>query len=81
MVSIVIAGFIIGFLIAYTEPVTELPYGMEEPMLFLVNTFNIIANTMPWMSTILTVFIIGLLVKVGLFILDKFLTLLAIIRG
>lgn len=79
--TILIAGVIIAFIMAFTEPVTELPYGLEEPAVFLINMFNVIGNTMPWMETILTVFIIGVLVKVGLWVFDKFLIVLQIIRG
>jgi len=81
MISLLTSGIIIGFLIAYTDPVTELPFGLEEPAVFLINTFNILANTMPWLATVLNVFIIGLLVKVGLWVVDKMLDVLQLIRG
>lgn len=67
--------------VVFTDPVTALPFGLDEPFLFLVSTMNQLANTAPWLATILNVFIIGLTVKVLLWLFDKGLWFISLVRG
>jgi len=59
---------IIGLL---ADPVTELPWGLQQPLEVFANMFNVIANTMPWMATVLNVILIGMFVKIALWVFDK----------
>jgi len=82
MIAFIAGMFILTILSAvFLEPVTALPWGIDPAFQTLVSTMNILANSAPWLATILNVFIIGLTVKVGLWIFDKTLWVIQLIRG
>lgn len=66
MISIGIGVLLIGLLVATLEPVTEVPFGLDEPVTYFITTIHDIITYMPWFGTIWNVFIIGLIVKVTL---------------
>lgn len=79
----ILAGLFVIQLIAvlFADPVTALPWGIDEPFRIMVNTFNAIANIAPWLATVLNVFIIGLTVKVMLWVFSMTLWFIQLIRG
>jgi len=63
------------------EPVTELPWGIDEPMVIFASTINNLIYYMPWLEVIWTLFLLALGIKVSLFILEWALFTLKLIRG
>lgn len=61
--------------------VTELPFGLDEPVDFFMSIINNLRNLMPWLDTLWNVFIIALIVKIAIWSMDKIMWLIGIIRG
>jgi len=69
-------GVIFMLIALLADPVTELPWGLQQPLEVFANMFNILANTMPWLATVLNVILIGMFVKIALWIFDKMLVII-----
>lgn len=65
----------------FLDPVTSLPLGVDEPMLFLTTRINDLLYYMPWLETIWNVFLIALGIKVALFIFEWILFFIRLARG
>lgn len=82
MIQFVAGLFILTVLSAILlDPVTALPWGLEPALQLLATTMHTLANDAPWLAVMLNVFIIGLLVKISLWVFDKVLWLIQLIRG
>jgi len=60
----------IAWTILIGGPVTELPFGMQEPLEFFANQLAMIRDFMPWMEVIFQVFLIGVQVKLFMLTAD-----------
>jgi len=72
---------ILAFWVVYFDPVTELPFGIHDEVQTIVNIINALSNAAPWLATVLNVIIICLSVAVALWIFDKVLWVIQLIRG
>jgi len=63
------------------DPITELPFGMQEPMQVFINNLVIAYNVFPPLETVMIVLSIALTVKVSMFVFKLVIQLLQIVRG
>jgi len=61
--------------------VTELPFGMEEPLSVFISQINIIISVFPPMAVVWNVILIGISVKLTLVTLQVTWAILKFIRG
>lgn len=81
MIGLAVGAFLITALVAITDPVTEIPFGLDQPVTYFITTVHDIIVYMPWFGTIWNVFIIGLVVKVMLFTFQWLLFAFKFARG
>jgi len=81
MISLGVGLAFIAFILVATEPVTELPFGLETPAQFLADTMHALQNSAPWLEPIFTVFLIGIVIKIGMWVFDMYLKVVQILRG
>jgi len=63
-VAFVIPAIVICWTILIGGPVTEMPFGLQEPLQFIADAIATIVHVMPWMDPIVTIFIMGIQVKI-----------------
>lgn len=65
----------------FGQSVTELPFGLQEPMETFISGISSITYYMPWMQVIWEVFVLALTVKVAMFIYKQVLFFIQLARG
>jgi len=81
-IGFLFVGILSAFWTAFFGVVTVLPFGLEEPINFFMGIVNNLRNLMPWLNTLWTIFIYGLLfVKIPLWVLGRVVWIIGIIRG
>lgn len=68
LIGILATLAILGIVTSFLPVVTELPFGMDYALTFLVNTINALITLMPWFGIVWKFVLWALLIKSLLFI-------------
>jgi len=68
MIRVTIGLTLLALWVLVMPEVTTLPWGIDEPLLFFMIRINDLMYVMPWLETVWNVFIIGVSVKIAVFI-------------
>jgi len=81
LIGIAIIAVITIFWTAFFGLVYELPYGLDPILVLFNNQVQLVIHILPPLATVWNVFIIGLHVKVLLFVMNRVQWIIGIIRG
>jgi len=79
--SFLTIGVFLTFWVAFFPPVTELPFGIHDEVEAIVWTMQALVNTIPWLVPPMQVIIIMLVISAGIWVFDKALYVIQLIRG
>jgi len=72
---------LVGLLVAVFPVVTALPFGIDEALVFMVNTFKALVEIMPWMQTPLSLMLLAVSIQMALYLWTWIKWLLQLVRG
>jgi len=62
-IAFFLPAIVLGWTLLIGGPVTEMPFGLEEPLQLVADILATIISTLPWMEPVIWVFMMGLQVK------------------
>jgi len=65
----------------FFDPVTELPFGMDEALTFFVSTIRALIELLPWLGIVWNVIVLSLFIKGLLFTWHWIVTVIHLVRS
>jgi len=68
--AILFPAVVFGWTLLIGGPVTEMPFGLEEPVQLMASSIAFIIHIMPWMEIVLDIMIYGLQFKLMIILIE-----------
>jgi len=76
VISTILAGIYLA-----TEPVTELPLGIDQALTLLIGSFKFLIDIIPYFGILYTVFILALFIELSLWLWHWFHTFIMLFKS